>query len=69
MNTKRAPEVLRLKIKSLAETQGIFDNKVPSRTYCAITIQAMAEFLGISITNLTQVIERYPYKNQGKDNE
>lgn len=57
MNTKRAPEILRLKIKSLAETLGIFDNKVPSRTYCAITIQAMAALLDMSITDLTVKIE------------
>ena len=57
MNTKRAPEVLRLKIKSLAETQGIFDNKVPSRTYCAITVQVMAALLDMSITDLTAKIE------------
>ena len=57
MNTKRAPEILRLKIKSLAETQGIFDNKVPSRTYCAITVQVMAALLDMSITDLTAKIE------------
>ena len=57
MNTKRAPEVLRLKIKNLAEAQGIFDRQVPSRTYCAITIQAMAALLDMSITDLTAKIE------------
>ena len=57
MSTKKAPEILRLKIKNLAETQGVFDNKVPSRTYCAITVQVMAALLDMSITDLTAKIE------------
>ncbi len=57
MSNVRAPEVLRLKIKETAQNYGMFDNKIPSRTYCAIIIQAMATLLDMSITDLTKRIE------------
>lgn len=57
MAKEKAAEILRLKIKELAENQGIFDRRSPSRTYCGIAIQAMAALLDMSITDLTNKIE------------
>lgn len=53
----KAPDILRAEIKKTAEDNGLFDRKIPSRTYCAITIQAMAKLLDMSVTDLVMKIE------------
>ena len=55
--SENAPEILRLKIREIAESHNIYDRKVPSRTYCAIIIQAMAKLLGMSVHEMTRRIE------------
>ena len=55
----KATDVLRKEIKKSAEERGIFDNKVPSRAYCRITIEAMSKILGMSLPDLIKTIETY----------
>lgn len=57
MTKQKAPEILRLKIKETAQNLGIFDKNVPSRVYCAVTIQVMSALLGMSVTDITNKIE------------
>ena len=60
----KAPDVLRKEIKKRAEEEGIFDNKVPSRAYCRITIEAMSKILGVNLPDLIKTIEAYENSNK-----
>lgn len=55
----KAPDILRRHIKKCAEDQGIFNNKIPSRIYCHITIKALSDLIGVSEDELTTKIESF----------
>ena len=60
----KAPDVLRKEIKKRAEEEGIFDNKMPSRAYCRITIEAMSKILEVNLPDLIKTIEAYENSNK-----
>ena len=60
----KAPDVLTKEIKKRAEEEGIFDNKVPSRAYCRISIEAMSKILGVNLPDLIETIEAYEKSNK-----
>lgn len=53
-----ASDILRKKIKQVAEDKNVHDNKNPSRLYCQFTIEAIASLTGMPVDKLVEKINK-----------
>ena len=59
------PELLRKQIHNAAKKMGIFDNRNPSKLYCSVIINHMAEVMEMDVAELHKQIHIHEARNQG----